>query len=323
MNPSERCVTRSRGPNLLVLLLVGLSAPQARAQTGSALLLKTWDEQKSAEVRHSSLILADGDSTGGDVDLRIHDASGRVRLDPEDERKRSLGFDFTYIDLGPSGSRLVDQSLGFGFGLGRAEGWEFALTAGLGYAGNNPFGDGTAFYGMGSLIASKELDERSNLQVILSYHGNRSIFPDVPLPAIAYSRRPSDTFQYTIGLPFSSMTWQPRERLTVDLRYAIPLTMDATVRYEVREDIELFAGFFNRFQGFWIDGESRERRTFFRQRRVEAGVRWAPSDLVSLAVAGGFAFDQELQTGFDARDLDTVSDLSDEPFVRLEAKFQF
>jgi hypothetical protein len=209
------------------------------------------------------------------------------------------------------------------FGLGRCDDWEVGAVVGFGYAGNSPFGDASAWYAKADLIVSTKFDENSGLQIILDYNGNRTIFPDLPLPAVAYWRKSSDQLSYSVGLPYSSITWKPLDTLTIHADYAVPFTIDATVTWQVLEQLAIFGGFHNRYDAFFIDGLDKERRHFFRQRSVEAGVRWSPCRNIDLSLAGGYAFDQEIEVGFDARDTDSVVEFSDEPFVRIAAEMRF
>lgn len=317
---------------VLAALLIGAAVHTAAAQTSPSLLISPWNENQTVELHSSALILGGGEADprgpGDDTeaDIRIYDVTGRARFNPDDPAKTSVGIAFTYIDFGNEVGgvrRLVDQSVALGIGLGRTGDWEFGAIVGVGYAGNNPFADCTAWYAKADLIASLTIDDHSSLQIILDYNGNRTIFPDAPLPAIAYNRRSSDALWYTVGLPYSSITWNPTDDLTLALNYAVPFTIDLTATWQFTPDLAVFAGLHNRYHGFFIDGLPRERRYFFRQRTAELGLRWSPCPNVALSLAGGYAFDQELEIGFDARDTDTVAEFSDEPFIRLAAELQF
>lgn len=322
-------------PLLFVIVIVALTA-NAFAQTGPALLLQSWpDANTHAQVRSDSFFFADGDTDGpagaDDFDLAIYDVSARVNPDPAADVVR-FGFDMTYMDIDSNDpaipSRLVDQSIAASFGIARQNNWEIGAVVGVGFAGDNPYADGEAVYALADLIASYKIDDSSSVQFILSYNGNRGIFPDTPLPAIAYYHRLSDQFSYTFGLPYSSIHWVPLDRLTVDFSYAVPFTVNGTIDYEFVDHWHVFAAFINRFEAFHLDGDDDNRRLFFTQRRLEIGLRWELATLfeqmdAELILAGGYAFDQEFERGFDARDLRNVRDVSDEPYVRVGLQFGF
>ena len=294
----------------------------AHAQTGPALMLKPWDDA-TVELRTAATIFGDGEiDTGGagDFDLRRYELAGRALLGPKEDRA-AVGVDLTYLDF--NGGRLLDHSVGVSFGLERWDDWELGAVIGVGYASDTPYTDAHGLYAMGDLILSRKLDDDSSIQILLNYNGNRAIWPDLPIPAIAYHRKAGEALSYTLGLPFSSLRWTPADRLTVELVYGVPVTLNATITYDATDQLALFAAFRNSLETFFIDGTSGRRRTFFQQRRLEAGVRWQAAPLASLELAGGFAFDQQLETGWDVRDLSNKRELSDEPYVRLALRLMF
>ena len=172
------------------------------------------------------------------------------------------------------------------------------------------------------MIFSYELDPDAGWQVLINYNGNRTLWPDVPLPGVAYYDR-IDDLSYTLGVPYSSATWQPLDGLTLHVNYAVPLSFNGRIGYEVIEGVELYGKLETRFNAFQLDGSPEHTRIFFRQRRAELGVDWTPCDFARFKLAGGYAFDQEFRTGFDARDLDHLVTVSDEPYVRFAIDLDF
>ena len=145
----------------------------------------------------------------------------------------------------------------------------------------------------------------------------------MPLPMVSYSHKSSEQFQYTVGLPASSVNWTPADRWTVNATYLVPITANATVDYQLTDRWHLFGAFENRFSAHHIDGDSDHRRLFFIRRQLEAGVRWAAAENVQLIVAGGYAFGQKFTRGYDVRDTDTVRKISDEPYIRAAVAVGF
>ncbi len=313
------------------------TASAALAQTGPALLLKPWQEGQTFELNFDSFFEGEGNSEvrpggpaggGADVNLQRFDADLRLKLgDVGAVKGAAIGVTLDYLNIDSLDpvlpERLVDQQIAFGATLCQCEGWEVAAVLGVGYAGNNPFADAEALYAMADVYATRKLDEQSSLQVGINYHGNRSIFPDVPLPTISYTRKVSDAFRYTIGIPYSVLQWKPADKLTIDVSYVPIYTIDATVSYQLIDTLMIFGAFKNRFNSYTIDQDLENRRVFFEQRRLEAGVEWKASKNFSVTVAGGFAFDQEFSRGWDVRDNDTVAELSDEPYVRAAVRIGF
>jgi len=258
-----------------------------------------------------------------DFQLSLYESYGRWRLDASRKLNPTLGYRFLYLDLDNNSPvlprRLVDQSIGFGTPFAQIEsGWFFALTVGLGYAGNSPFGDANGWYGKGTLIMGKELGEDETLVFGLSYDGNRSIFPDFPVPGFAYTKRLDPTLLAVVGFPFSSIRWEPADtHLTLELMYTIPDRFEAQARYQVAEHVQVFADYTQIIEGFHIDGDVNTRRILFHQQRAEAGVRVEPVPGVGLIAAVGYAFGQEFNRGFDTRDEDRLASVSDEGYLRF------
>jgi hypothetical protein len=267
------------------------------------------------------------DGRDDDFALQRFAAIGRFRFDVTDPHSPAIGFDVMHYNIDSTNpglpDELTDQSAAVGFGIAKFDGWELGATVGGGYAGNNPYGDSNGFYSTANLIASRRFSETETLQVLLNYDGNRAIFPDVPLPGIAYTREVSETFSYTLGVPYSSITWRPIEPARIKVTYSFPYTFDVVGEYEVVENVTGFAGFHNDFNGFHVDGADGDRRIFFQQRRVEAGARWEPCEMFGVELAGGYSFDQEFNTGWDARDLNNPIEVSNAPYVRLGIDVKF
>ena len=219
-------------------------------------------------------------------------------------------------------TRLADQSIGFGTPIGVSGDWFFGIAGGLGYAGNTPFNDSSAWYGKGTFIAGRELGEDSSLIFALDYNGNRTVYPDIPVPAVAYTKRIHPTLLAVAGFPFSSIRWEPVEKLTIEIMYSIPDSFDARIGYDITDAWRVFASYEGRREAFTITDYDDHDRLFFEQRRVEAGVRWQPARYVALVAAGGYAFNQEFSQGWDMRDTEEVADVSDEAYVRVGIEYR-
>jgi hypothetical protein len=262
-----------------------------------------------------------------DIDLSIYESTGRYRIRDEAYRGFTMGYELIHLDLATTDpllpERLIDTSAAVGLDVFKETGWRLAVTAGGGFAGDTPFSDRHAWYAKGSIVSIHGLDEQSELMLSLFFDGNSVIFPDVPLPAIAYSRRSSDTLSYTVGLPFSSIRWVPVDKLTLSFGYALLTNFSVMADYEFIDTWHVFASFGSRTDAFHLENDDEHRRLFFEQRRAEAGLRWEPCRNASLLLAGGFAFDQEFSRGFDLRDTDEVQEIDDAPYLRAAISLSF
>ena len=305
----------------LLLALTGLT-PFATAQTGPGLALIPMGEDQTAELKYD-LLLIDGGDTDNNRELNVqwHQHTGRWQLD-SDVR---LGHRLTWINLdtldGSVPERMVDAAAGFSFNLGDTD--QTTLTLGGGYAGTTPFADGDALYAEAAITHRIETGPDHDLLLMLSHNGNRAIFPDVPLPAVSWRHRVSDELTYSVGLPISSIRWTPNSEFTLNVRYLAPFRVDAEAAWHITEPVDLFARFENRFEAANLDHGPEHRRVFLRQRQLEAGVRWAVGDHLQLEAAGGYAFDRELERGWDVRDTTHIADFSDEPYARVNLAFTF
>ncbi len=303
-----------------------------QAQTGPALMLQPWQQDQKLELRFDAFIFADGntDSAANDsFDLKLYESAGRTRIHVADERTLNFGYELLHLDIGTTDpllpQRLTDARVGVGYDFGECcDGeWNLSGTFGVGYAGDAAFGDPRAYFLMADVILTKQIDDSSSLQLVFNYDGNRSFLPDIPLPSFLYTRRLSDTFTYGVGFPYNLLIWKPADKWTVEANYWFPLTLNATVSYELCDMATLFARFQNRYRGFHIQGDNDNDRIFFQQRRIEGGVVITPCEHGKITVAVGYAFDQSFEFGWDVRDTNTVQDVDSEPFIRIGAQFGF
>ncbi len=316
----------------LPAFLLGFVASQVSAQTNSALLVAPFPKEQVVNAEAGATFLEGGHIAESDNDedfrLSIYGASGRFRLQPGELKSPRIGFDFTYLDIDSSfdglPERLADQSVAVGVPVGQVGDWIFGASAGGGYAGDGGFGDGDAWYGLASIAAFRQFDERSALVIFLDYDGNRTFLPDVPVPGVAYIRRLGDRLEMTAGLPISSIRWEATENLTIELAYLVPDNARIDVGYKVTKNFQLFGRLRQQTEAFFVDGlVSNHDRILFEQRRAEAGVRFQPRDEFNIDLAVGYAWSGEFSQGFDSRDTDEIADISDEPYVRVGVELRY
>ncbi|MEM1213317.1 MAG: hypothetical protein AAGI68_13590 [Planctomycetota bacterium] len=241
--------------------------------------------------------------------------------------------------------RIVDQQVSVGARLGVLDlgewgRWDWGATAGFGYAGDTPYAGGEAWYGTGSLWGATQLDPESTLFVFLEYNGNRTIFPDVPLPGFLYRRQVRDDLAVSLGFPFVSATWTPNDRFTLRGTIAVSLATDLDLSYRLDGGWSAFARYYTDSIAGDIDGGTDNRRIFFEQQRIEVGMRRSLNfsrpgpatrpaagdprgNAWQIEAAVGWAFDLAYDTGFDSRDLAGVADLDDAFYLRLGLSHRF
>lgn len=304
-------------------------AATAHAQNAARVIAAPWaDDTSHFELGSSALLLDNAESDAGfDTDIKISDTSFRWRKETDTLYTPTVGFTYTHTDI-HSGDpllpeRLIDTSLATAIELYKNEEEDFhlGLLVGAGWAGDNAFQDTEQVYGIADLVAVWDLSPKRQFVLILDYNGNRNIFPDVPLPGVAYREVVDETLTYVLGLPASQVVWKPIEDLTLEATYVLPLDFTLRGGYAFTDELELFASFDRDKDAYDVEGLASNRRLFFRQRRVEAGLDFTPCANAKITLAGGLAFDQEFTTGFDTRDDNTLTELDDEPYVRVGVNF--
>ncbi len=315
---------------LLLIVLVLSWGPVSFAQTGATLMLKPWEPEKLAEAQGSALFAEKVRTDNhADYQLSMYDSSGRVRLFPGQEASPRFGYDFLKMDLHSNDpglpDQLYDQSVSAGLFVGRYSGWIAGVSAGVGYAGDAPFGDGNGWYYLGSIGIGKELDTKheSVLAFVLDYDGNRTRFRDFPVPGVEYIYRFDPHIRMTLGLPVTSILWTPIEKLNIEATYTLTDRFDASVTYDVTPHFSVFSRLNTRQEAFWLEQLGSHDRLLFQERSAEAGVKFSPIDQMSLIASGGYMFNQEFSAGWDTTHSLHVADIGDAWFFRVGLELQF
>jgi hypothetical protein len=300
----------------------------AAAQTGPGLLLEPLlSEDEVWESRGNATFLNQG-STSQDESytMQIYQWSGKFR----EQRERFIprvGWDLKYLDVDTPDpllkNDLVDASIAAGLELGRYSKWTAGLTLGVGYAGNTPFGESDAWYGKATFVFGGAWNKNTDVVLVLDYDGNRSVYPDIPLPGFAIRHQYDPRLSWTLGVPVTAVKWKPLDRVTFDLTWTMIDSFDARLQYELASKWTVFGAWETRREAFSVDGLSNHDRLLFQQRRAEVGLLWKPLKHTSFQLAGGYAFSGEFSAGFDGSDSELVADLSDEPYVRVGFERQF
>jgi hypothetical protein len=302
----------------------------AMAQTGPDLLLKPlMNEKELVENRGGALLFPSGSASGGnDYQQQIFEIQGRFREQRENLIPR-IGWDLTFYHLSSDipvlDQDLTDVSFAAGIELWNAGDWRAGFTAGIGYAGASPFARSDAWYGKATLLVARKIDENTDLGLVLDYDGNRSVFPDFPLPGFAYRHTYDPTLSYTIGVPVSSVTWKPAQfpNFSLDATWVIPDTFTARPQYQLSPHWTVYGAWEHQFESFHVDQLHGTDRLLFEQRRIELGVQWHPWEHTGLTAAVGYAWGGEWSAGFDQRDSDFIAHVTDEPYFRLGFERRF
>jgi hypothetical protein len=151
----------------------------------------------------------------------------------------------------------------------------------------------------------------------LNYNSNREFLQNIPIPGVAYEFNLNRTFSSLLGVPLSSVHWEPTEFLTIDALYFIPRTIRTRVSYLLMKRVTLYTGYeWTNDQFLRRDREDNDDRLFHYEQRVKAGVRWEVTEKLYVDLNGGYAFDRFFFEGEDYGDRgDNRLDIGDGPFV--------
>jgi hypothetical protein len=122
----------------------------------------------------------------------------------------------------------------------------------------------------------------------------------------------------------SKIYWHPIDPLEIIANYTVPYTADVDVEYRLAKNFGVYADAGNFFQGFVVGREGDiTNRQFYQMSRVEAGVRLIFGKLIDCGVGIGYAFNQDVATGFDVRGLSSIGQISNEPYLGFILRGRF
>jgi hypothetical protein len=305
-----------------------LAAP-ARGQTDERLLLDPWQDNNTYEISADKILFPVGHfgADGSHAELAEGETLGRWRLMDQYDLNPSLGYDFRWLDVRNGDSivprHLEDKSLGGATPLGQSGPWFATASFAIGYAGDNAFADDRSLYGRGTIGIGRQFRPDTDLLMLIDYNGNREFLPDIPLLAVEYRSALSPRIQYVVGFPESEVTWEPNDKLTVDVTYQVISDLKASIDYNVTPQHTVFLGYDSIEDPYNDDQLPKDRRLYFQEQRAEVGVRYTPKRWMTLTLAGGYAYDRGFSSGFDDRNLSTVTKLTSQPYIRASIKLNF
>ena len=317
--------------SITCLLLTTLSH-QTFAQTGPQLYIVPFAENANFETTDGMFsIFQNNTNNNNELDLFYIWSESRAKLDAIDLPQMRVGYEVRSLVTNSTSpiipSALNNINVGFSYDFGEIfDNWELAGTAGAGTANDGNFGNGTSYYGMGTVILSYIFNPQQKIAVGVSFDGNRDIFPDTPLPFIQYYHFVSPEFQYSLGF-YNTLNWKPIDYFQINAGGGIFLggqVIGAEVRasYFPVDGVELFLNFDNTTEGYYQEGQGLTR-IFYMYNIAGGGISVDLAENLNIAVGGGYAFNQRFATGFDFRDLSTIERPEDSPalFINIEASF--
>ena len=185
-------------------------------------------------------------------------------------------------------------------------GWSSGLSTTIGSASDKPFhGLREMDYSIFGFLKVPTQNDRDAWMFSIMYSpvGNVAF----PIPGIAYSWKPSDDFNMSIGLPFL-IKWKPVEDLTLTFSY-IPVTnINARATYRVIDEVNIYCGFEWLYEAYFLADRTVQNERFLGfEKRLIGGLRWAIWTHATLDFNAGYSFDRYYGQGTSQ-----ISNLHDE-----------
>jgi len=157
----------------------------------------------------------------------------------------------------------------------------------------------------------------------LSYSTNSQL--NFPLPGVAYLYAPSQSFQASLGLPFSVL-WRPVDDLLLQATY-VPLTnFSARATYRLMKGVRLYTGYTAENENYFRVGRTDPNdRFFYYDNRASAGTQFVFTQWLLLDFSGGYVFNRyffEGQTLANANSTNRI-DVGAGPFVGLHLQMRY
>jgi hypothetical protein len=313
-------------------LLVPVTA--AISQTDQRLLQRGFRQGPHwADTSDEPTFINGGHTKGSDedIDLFYWDSVGRIKFERENRSPNFwLGYRALTItidgDIPQITGDLVDVSVAGAFQLndgGSSDEWRVDLALGAGTANDGHWSNTDALYGVGTINAAKALSEESVLNIGVNYNGNRTIWPDIPLPYVSVFTQVNSDLSYNVGFLSSGLMWQLDDNAAaVWLDYVTATSFTIGGSIGISKEWSTFIEYKDTNDGFYLNDQNNER-LFYEKSQVALGVEWKRGTAWNIRLGGGYAFDQRFASGFDTWDTDGVIDPSDEPMFFLTVRGTF
>jgi len=197
--------------------------------------------------------------------------------------------------LPQSGQPFPDNLWNINFGLNYLHpfenGWTGMAGINFGSASNQPFHSiDEMTLGTMSFLRVPARNERDAWMFALMYSPVGNV--NFPIPGLAYQWNRSETFQASIGIPFS-MVWRPFEKLTINMTYMPIINGSVRVSYQLTEDVCTY-GAFESCQEVYLLADRVDLNDRFMgfEQRLHTGVQWAFWKKAVLDTSAGYAFDR-------------------------------
>lgn len=284
----------------------------AAAQSDFATFLSPRFGEQRVSVDYDVRAGFNEDVDGQDSRLHLvrHDFSLSVPLHQSDQDEWTLFAGVEALDIDSRAriprtgaflpGELWDVQVGTAYRRKLENDWIVGGSFALGSASDRPFASWQEWVVSFNGFLRIPHGERNAWVFLLNYSNNREFLRNIPIPGVAYYLSPDDSLRSLIGVPYSSVTWQPIERLELEASYFIPRTIHAKVGYRLLDPLQAYISYdWDNQEFFRADRRDSDDRLFYYEQRVMAGVKWDITPQVWLDCGAGYAFDRYFFEGED------------------------
>ncbi len=329
-----RCVSM-----LICLLILSPAMGQSTNAFGLLVSPKMGDQQTSADYRVDHYFEVDTDRRDDDLSLTRHDLNVRVPISQDEQQEWTFGVGFEALDFNtdvtfPDTSlpwrrdafpdELYDVRFDVTYRRRLDNDWIIGGQFAISSPSDRPFASihEMAVMFNGSLrIPHGESDA---WLFFLNYSSNREFLPHVPIPGLGY-QLDREKLRALIGVPVSTVHYEPLEWLHLDARYFVPRTIDAEISVLPAHDLRFYAGYhWSNHRYLRHDRHDHDDRLFYYEQNVEGGVEWKITESISLDVHGGYALNRFFFEGekYSDRDENRIN-IDDGPFLGARLAIRF
>jgi len=328
----EKDITAKKALAVLTALCAfGVGAVSLEAQVDSSLLRREWmDEDHWAETYDKPLyIFKDHSDPNGERYSAFHwDSVGRVKTDRQ-ERDPSIWFGYKILTVTiASQDKFFDHGL---YDVGLAVGgkivplgdrWMLEASGAVSSANDGAWTNTNAIYPTATIEAVRDIAPHEFLHLGMTYNGNSELLPALPLPVVEYEANLSEAVRLRAGFPHCEAEFRPfGPEFSILMIAEYPTDARLRVGTGLGDGFRVFGEFVRRIDGFHLRESGRER-IFYQLHTVDVGIRYIAS-WIDISLSGGWAFGQELFTGYDMRNRDNTFRPSDRPMVAINMQGTF
>jgi len=280
-----------------------------------------WYPSRSVSGQQGDLAVLRQNLSGG---LPLWMNEGRALMFNFNVRNSLYSGEVTLPDTGrPFPAELWDVSFGVNYLHQFDNDWTGLLMVSAGTSGDEPFQSGdeiNIMLGGMLLIPARNQRDSWTLGVMYSPAGTLNF----PIPMVAYSWNPSESFQMNLGLPFR-LHWEPGSDWAIDLSY-VPLTnVNARLTYLIHDRMQLYGAYENLSEAYFLsDRVNSEDRFFVFEQRLVMGMKCDIGRHLSAELNSGYAFEREFGEGENqGAGLHDKVRLSPGVFLGLNLRFEF